>query len=296
MSHYNKYSFRTSNEDIKKRSSIQMKENILNYLTKTINRNKIKKLASLNDKKTEVIKDKKNENFYKELEKKTKAKKTLLYLLNIKSKGTFCPEIVDVFNKIKKAKKNEELLNEQEENNTNDKKNSSDINNNDNNKKIKTKSKFYPYKTAINNDSIKKNETNEIKENINDNKNMIKLNNELDIDKKSIDYIIDNKEIEIVGNEDIELDYNLKINELHINKNFVEEIPPNNIDNNNDNKITIKNKKRKKSNNKDVKMDTIDVIYNKQKNELQKSGYYHSSLRTAIQSTLGKKKLIHKKK
>lgn len=43
-------------------------------------------------------------------------------------------------------------------------------------------------------------------------------------------------------------------------------------------------------------MDKINVIYNKQKNELQKFGNYHSSLRTSIQSTLGKKKLFHKKK
>lgn len=60
MSHYNGHSFRTSYGNMKKHSSIQMKENILNYLTKTINRNKIKKIASLNDKKTEIIKDRKN--------------------------------------------------------------------------------------------------------------------------------------------------------------------------------------------------------------------------------------------
>ena len=293
MSHYNGHSFRTSYGNMKKHSSIQMKENILNYLTKTINRNKIKKIASLNDKKTEIIKDRKNEDFYIELEKKTKAKRTLLYLLNIRSRGTFCPEIIDYFRKIKKTKKREELLKKEKENNKNDQNdfpNNNNIDNDNRNKSPKIRSKFYPYKTVINNLSSEKNEINEIKENFNEN------SKELYFEKKSIDNIIENKEIKLISSEDIDLDNNLHINELHISKNFVEEISSNNKYNDSPKKSIIKNNKRKKSHNKNVKMDKINVIYNKQKNELQKFGNYHSSLRTAIQSTLGKKKLFHKKK
>ena len=273
-----------------------MKENILNYLTKTVNRNKIKKIALLHDKKTEIIKDKKNENYYKELEKKTKAKRALLYLLNIKSKKTFCPEIIDLFKKIKKEKKKEKLLKKQKEENT---KNNYLSNNNNNNNKIKSpkiRSKFYPHKTAVNNLSSEKNAINEIKENLNDNNNTIKSKNELDFGKNSTDNILDNKNIKLINNEDIESDNNLKIKYLHISKNFVEELSSINKNNCETKKSLIKNKKRKKSNNKSVKIDKIDVIYNKQKNELQKFGNYHSSLRTAIQSTLSKTKLILKKK
>ena len=295
MSHYYRFSFRASTDDIKKKSSIQMKENILNYLTKTVNRNKIKKIASLNDKKTEIIKDKKNENYYKELEKKTKAKRALLYLLNIKSKKTFCPEIIDLFKKIKKEKKKEKLLKKKKEENTKN----NYLSNNNNNNKIKSpkiRSKFYPHKAAVNNLSSEKNAINEIKENLNDNNNTIKSKNELDFGKNSTDNILDNKNIKLINSEDIESDNNLKIKDLHISKNFVEELSSINKNNSETKKSCIKNKKRKKSNNKSVKIDKIDVIYNKQKNELQKFGNYHSSLRTAIQSTLSKTKIILKKK
>ena len=39
------------------------------------------------------------------LKKKNKAKRCLLYLLNIKSKGTFCPQIVEYFKNILKKEK-----------------------------------------------------------------------------------------------------------------------------------------------------------------------------------------------
>ena len=45
-----------------------------------------------------------------------------------------------------------------------------------------------------------------------------------------------------------------------------------------------------------IKKDRIDTIYNEQRNELQKFGNYHQSLRTAIQSSLAKKNLVRKKK
>ena len=69
--------------------------------------------------------------------------------------------------------------------------------------------------------------------------------------------------------------------------------------NNNNIKINSnknKNKSRKKSFKKHIKRNKIDMIFNEQRNELQKSGNYHLSLRTAIQSSLGKKKFKHKKK
>lgn len=292
MSIYQRDSYRTNNEGNKKRSSIQMKQNILNYFTKANTRNKIKKIASLNDKKTEIIKENKKEDFFKDFEKKAKARRSLLYLLNIKSGGTYYPQIIEYFKQIKKSKMKEDFFKEIKENNIQESNNYLIIKNNDSSQNTKIRSKFYPYKTAINNLSHEKNEIKELKENFNENKNIMKDNNELNFNNKSTDNIIDNIEIKNTNQENNEINNN-KIKEFPIDKMIMEKIATynNNIKINNNN-----NKSRKKSFKKHIKRNKIDMIFNEQRNELQKSGNYHLSLRTAIQSSLGKKKFKHKKK
>ena len=299
MSLYNRNNLRTDKEETKKRSSIQMKQNILNYFSSFNARSKVKKIASLNDKKTEIINNYKREEFLLDFEKKSKAKRSLLYLLNIRSKGTFCPQIIDYFKNIKHSNKKEELLkqrNESKENNINENNNFVINNNNDiNSSKIpKRLSKFYAYKTAKNNISNEKNEINEIKANFNDNNILNNENNELNFDIKSIDNINDNRELTEMNNENVKLEKNDRIETIPGNRILFKEIGTNNTKN--IKKSIIKNKSRKKSYKKNIKKDRIDTIYNEQRNELQKFGNYHQSLRTAIQSSLAKKNLVRKKK
>ena len=52
-----------------------------------------------------------NENIHFDTDKKNKARRSLLYLLNNISGGTFCPEINAYFNDLKETKKNEKLNN-----------------------------------------------------------------------------------------------------------------------------------------------------------------------------------------
>ena len=299
MSLYNKNSLRSDREETKKRSSIQMKQNISNYFTSVNTKNKFKKIASLNDKKTEIIKDNKREEYFKDFEKKSKAKRSLLYLLNIRSKGKFCPQIIDYFNKIKHSNKKEEQLKERKESkviNNNEINNfliNNNFDNNNNNNNIPNiRSKFYSYKTAKNEISNKESEIKEIKANFNENNNLINENNELDFDIKNIDNIIDNRELTEMNNENVKLESHERIETNPGNIIMLKEIGTNN----NIKKSIINNKSRKKLYKKNIKRDKIDTIYNEQRNNLQKFGNYHLSLRTAIQSSLAKKKLIHKKK
>ena len=300
MSFYNRNSLRTDKDETKKRSSIQMKQNIFNHFSTVTARNKAKNISSLNDKKTEIIKDYKKEELFIDFEKKSKAKRSLLYLLNIRSKGTFCPQIIDYFNKIKHSNKKEEQLkelNERKENNTNENNNFLINNLNDNGNKIpKVHSKFYFNKTTKNNINNEENEINEIKSNIDENIYLNNENNELNFDRKSIDNINDKRELTDMNNEMVKLENNDGIETIPGNKIIFKEIGTNINNNKNIKKSNIKNKIRNKSHKKNIKKDRIDTIYNKQRNELQKFGNYHLSLRTAIQSSLAKKKIMHKKK
>ena len=299
MSFYNRDIWRANKEENKRRSSIQMKQNFLSYFGTSKTQHRIKKITSINDKKSEIIKDNIKEDFYLDFEKKNKAKKSLLYLLNIKSKGTFCPQIIDYFKKLKESKKKQEQLNEREENNTNENNNIIIDNINDKNNKIPIiKSKFYPHKTEINNLNHEKNEINEKKSNFNENNNIIKENKEPNVENKSIDNIIDNKELQEISNKNDEMDNHDRENANQVDNNIIEEPKTFKKDNNNINikADIIKNKTRKKSFKKHIKKDKIETIYNEQRSELQKFGNYHLSLRTAIQSSLRKKKFIHKKK
>ena len=266
MSIYQRDSYRTNKEENKKRSSIQMKQNILNYFTKANTRNKIKKIASLNDKKTEIIKENKKEDFFKDFEKKAKARRSLLYLLNIKSGGTYYPQIIEYFKQIKKSKMKEDFFKEIKENNIQESNNYLIIKNNDSSQNTKIRSKFYPYKTAINNLSHGKNEINKLKENFNENKNITKGNNELNFNNKRTDNIIDNIEIKNTSQENNEINNN-KIKKFPIDKMIMEKIMTYNNNNIKINSNKNKNKSRKKSFKKHIKRNKIDMIFNEQRNQ-----------------------------
>ena len=61
-----------------------------------------------------------NDNIHIDFERKNKARRSLLYLLNKMSGGTFCPQIIDYFKEIRELEKQKEKLKEvkeEEENN-----------------------------------------------------------------------------------------------------------------------------------------------------------------------------------
>ena len=112
MSFFNKGSWRIKPGPNKRKSSIQINQNMFNFFNTGNEGSKTKTSSVLNDKKTEKINNSLYENCKADFEKKNKAKRCLLYLLNIKSKGTFCPQIVEYFKNIKKTKIKEEDLGE----------------------------------------------------------------------------------------------------------------------------------------------------------------------------------------
>ena len=147
--------------------------------------------------------------------------------------------------------------------------------------------------TGINFINLKNDENKEKEENINQENNIINENNELNFDfKDSENFIIENTESEKKEDTQNKIDLNQESQE---NKNVNEEIQ---IENKNENEPGYLNEKKNKKNSKkkNTKRESkIDTIYNLQRSELQKYGNYHSSLRNAIQSNLGKRK-HHKKK
>ena len=147
--------------------------------------------------------------------------------------------------------------------------------------------------TGINFINLKNDENKEKEENIKQENNIINENNELNFDfKDSENFIIENTESEKKEDTQNKIDLNQESQE---NKNENEEIQ---IENKNENEPRFLNEKKIKKNSKkkNTKRESkIDTIYNLQRSELQKYGNYHSSLRNAIQSNLGKKKLRKKK-
>ena len=97
------------------------KQGIINYIDPTIityiskvhhEKERPRKIASLNefDNKESNINNGLNDNIHVDTDKKSKARRSLLYLLNIMSGGTFCPEINSYFNELRemKIKENQE--------------------------------------------------------------------------------------------------------------------------------------------------------------------------------------------
>lgn len=295
MSFFNKGSWRIKPGPNKRKSSIQINQNMFNFFNKGNEGSKTKTSSVLSDKKTEKINNSLYENCKADFEKKNKAKRCLLYLLNIKSKGTFCPQIVEYFKNIKKTKIKVEDLGEIIEK---DLENQEKIKPNIEEKKpheftSKFKTQIMEKQTGINFINLKNDENKEKEENINQENNIINENNELNFDfKDSENFIIENTESEKKEDTQNKIDLNQESQE---NKNVNEEIQ---IENKNENEPGYLNEKKIKKNSKkkNTKRESkIDTIYNLQRSELQKYGNYHSSLRNAIQSNLGKKKLRKKK-
>ena len=295
MSFFNKGSWRIKPGPNKRKSSIQINQNMFNFFNKGNEGSKTKTSSVLIDKKTEKINNSLYENCKADFEKKNKAKRCLLYLLNIKSKGTFCPQIVEYFKNIEKTKIKEEDLGEIIEK---DLENQEKIKPNIEEKKpheftSKFKTQIMEKQTGINFINLKNDENKEKEENINQENNIINENNELNFDfKDSENFIIENTESEKKEDTQNKIDLNQESQE---NKNVNEEIQ---IENKNENEPGYLNEKKIKKNSKKKntkRENKIDTIYNLQRSELQKYGNYHSSLRNAIQSNLGKKKLRKKK-
>ena len=295
MSFFNKGSWRIKPGPNKRKSSIQINQNTFNFFNKGNEGSKTKTSSVLSDKKTEKINNSLYENCKADFEKKNKAKRCLLYLLNIKSKGTFCPQIVEYFKNIKKTKIKAEDLGEIIEK---DLENQEKIKPNIEEKKpheftSKFKTQIMEKQTGINFINLKNDENKEKEENINQENNIINENNELNFDfKDSENFIIENTESEKKEDTQNKIDLNQESQE---NKNVNEEIQ---IENKIENEPGYLNEKKIKKNSKkkNTKRESkIDTIYNLQRSELQKYGNYHSSLRNAIQSNLGKKKLRKKK-
>jgi hypothetical protein len=295
MSFFNKGSWRIKPGPNKRKSSIQINQNTFNFFNKGNEGGKTKTSSVLSDKKTEKINNSLYENCKADFEKKNKAKRCLLYLLNIKSKGTFCPQIVEYFKNIKKTKIKVEDLGEIIEK---DLENQEKIKPNIEEKKpheftSKFKTQIMEKQTGINFINLKNDENKEKEENINQENNIINENNELNFDfKDSENFIIENTESEKKEDTQNKIDLNQESQE---NKNVNEEIQ---IENKNENEPGYLNEKKIKKNSKKKntkRENKIDTIYNLQRSELQKYGNYHSSLRNAIQSNLGKKKLRKKK-
>ena len=295
MSFFNKGSWRIKPGPNKRKSSIQINQNTFNFFNKGNEGSKTKTSSVLSDKKTEKINNSLYENCKADFEKKNKAKRCLLYLLNIKSKGTFCPQIVEYFKNIKKTKIKVEDLGEIIEK---DLENQEKIKPNIEEKKpheftSKFKTQIMEKQTGINFINLKNDENKEKEENINQENNIINENNELNFDfKDSENFIIENTESEKKEDTQNKIDLNQESQE---NKNVNEEIQ---IENKNENEPGYLNEKKIKKNSKkkNTKRESkIDTIYNLQRSELQKYGNYHSSLRNAIQSNLGKKKFRKKK-
>ena len=300
MSLFSDRTFRNYKDNNKKKSSTQINQNILNYFNKVNERSRIKKIASLNDKKTEIIKNNKSENFQIDYETKNKAKKSLLYLLNIKSKGIFCPQIINYFKKIKESKKIENKLLEIKEESL-EKQIKINLNDNANNNYIqspKLKSKFFQNKNKEETSNVSqikieghiKNQPSYISEE----NNIINNNNEINNEIKYLEILKDNQNLNVVGNSNNNFICDNK--EPKINNDIIEELSFE-YKENKDIKSVLKEKNtKKKSPKKRQKTNKIDMIYNLQRSEVQKFGNYHSSLRTAIQSNISRKKIINKKK
>ena len=116
-----KKSFIISNEIIEKNPKLRVEQNIIKYLNQANEKGKLKKISTINEAKIEWVLQNKNnynclnENVHIDFERKNKAGRSLLYLLNKMSGGTFCPQIVNYFNEIRELNKQEEQLKEVKE-------------------------------------------------------------------------------------------------------------------------------------------------------------------------------------
>ena len=232
-------------EQDKRNSTIKIDQNIINFLKQINETNNLKGLPTLNEKrkdKSHISKDNSlNENIHNDFDRKNKARRSLLYLLNIKSKGTFCPQIIDYFEEIKTLKKKEEQLKEiKEENIGNSIRNQSkNYTDNINNNISKMKNQLLDNQTKINFNNYKFIKRNDKNINISEENNLLTKHYTQDYDLHEMD---------LYYNEDSRKDLNIKGNKFNYNKEaqakkkFLEEY---NIDNKDSGKSPHKKKKKK---------------------------------------------------
>ena len=100
------------------------KQGIINYIDPTIityiskvhhEKERPRKIASINefDNKDININNGLNDNIHVDTDKKSKARRSFLYLLNVMSGGTFCPEINNYFNELREMKNKENQENKE---------------------------------------------------------------------------------------------------------------------------------------------------------------------------------------
>ncbi len=100
------------------------KQGIINYIDPTIityiskvhhEKERPRKIASINefDNKDLNINNGLNDNIHVDTDKKSKARRSLLYLLNVMSGGTFCPEINSYFNELREMRNKENQENKE---------------------------------------------------------------------------------------------------------------------------------------------------------------------------------------
>ena len=223
-----------TNEYLRQNSRVKIDQNILNYLSQVNEKGKLKKISSLNEAKDGKISSNTynglNDNIHIDFERKNKARRSLLYLLNKMSGGTFCPQIIDYFKEIRELKKQEELLKEvkEEENveeppiiiNTtkmekNNFKTSSNMLSNYKNQILTGQNKNnYPSYNFT-----KRNEKDNNNNNINEEKSLISKHYARDFELKDLEKFIDSEEIaKMNGNK-----FNFN-KEAQAKKKFLEEI------------------------------------------------------------------------
>ena len=100
-----------SNMDNKKQGIINyIDPSIITYISKVQHeKDRPRKIASIGDLdyKDSNINNGLNDNIHVDTDKKSKARRSLLYLLNVMSGGTFCPEINNYFNELREMKNKE---------------------------------------------------------------------------------------------------------------------------------------------------------------------------------------------
>ena len=207
----------TIQETVPRNSKMHIEQNILNYLNQINEKNKLKKISSLNEEKYKKILVTNhnytglNENIHVDYERKNKARRSLLYLMNKMSGGTFCPQIEDYFKEIREIKKQEEQLKEvkEEENgdeglDKNNKKNNNILSN------LKSKNNILNYKFNKKNGKDSNNVEKEV--------NIISKNYVNDYNLKELEEFIDSDEIEKINSN--KFNFN---KEAQAKKKFLEE-------------------------------------------------------------------------
>ena len=156
MAYYPKRTIRINQEQSKRYSEIKINKNIINYLIQKNDKTQFKKIHSLNEKSGEIMslykKYSLNGNIHNDIERKNKARRSFLYLLNKKSKGTFCPQIVEYFEEMRKLKNKKNELKEikEEDMDKSLKEKSNKFNNNLNNNISKSKNQNLELHTKVN--------------------------------------------------------------------------------------------------------------------------------------------------